>query len=79
MEKGNRLIVRRRDKQPLKITWCSSHKACFQDRKERERSEFRKKLNEEVAKEKEEERLEKEEWERKKKEQMEKIRKKHGL
>ena len=52
--KGNRVIVRRRDKQPFKITWCSSHKVCFPDRKERERMEFRKKLDEEVAKKKEE-------------------------
>ena len=58
--KGNRVIVRR-DKQPFKITWCSSHEVCFRDRKERERMEFRKKLDEEVAKKKEEERLRKEE------------------
>ena len=77
--KGNRVIVRRRDKQPHKITWCSSHEVCFRDRKERERLEFRKKLDEEVAKKKEKERLRKEEWERKNEEQMEKIRREYSL
>ena len=78
IEKGNRLVVRRKDKQPFKLTWCSSHEACFEHKKEPERLEFRKKLDGEVAKKKEEERLEREEWERKNEKRMEEIRREHS-
>ena len=40
-EKGNSLIVRRRDKVPFKLWWGSSHNRCFEDRKERRRLEER--------------------------------------
>ena len=35
IEKGNRLLIRRKDKQPFKLTWCNSHEGCFKDRKEK--------------------------------------------
>ena len=36
-DKGNRLLVRRRDKKQFRITWCTSHDACFKARRERKR------------------------------------------
>ena len=42
-DKGNRLLVRRRDKKKFKITWCTSHDACFKARREKEREEEQKK------------------------------------
>ena len=62
-KKGNRLIVRRRDKQPFKMTWCNSHDACFEFKREKERLERKRRIDEEVAKKKEE-RLWREKWER---------------
>ena len=53
IEKGNRLLVRRKDKQPFKLTWCSSHEGCFEDRKEKMRLEDMRKIDERVAKAKE--------------------------
>ena len=53
IEKGNRLVVRRRDKQPFKLTWCNSHEVCFEDRKERKRLKYLKELDEKVAKKEE--------------------------
>ena len=72
-EKGNRLIVRRRDKQSFLITWCSSHDACFEFKKEKERLERKQKALEEVEKAKELERLRREEYERDRERQRAKI------
>ena len=41
--KGNRLVVRRKDKQPFKLTWCNSHDWCFEYKRERERLELKRK------------------------------------
>ena len=38
-DKGNTVIVRRRDKTPFRISWSSIHPKCFEAKKEIERSE----------------------------------------
>ena len=43
-DKGNRLLVRRRDKKQFRITWCTSHDACFKAWREKEREEERKRI-----------------------------------
>ena len=43
-DKGNRLLVRRRDKKQFRITWCTSYDACFKARREKEREEERKRI-----------------------------------
>ena len=43
-DKGNRLLVKRRDKKQFRITWCTSHDACFKARREKEREEERKRI-----------------------------------
>ena len=71
-------MVRRKDKPPFKLTRCNSHDWCFEYKRERERLELKKKIDEEVAKKKEEERLKKEEWKGRNDEMMEKSRREYS-
>ena len=34
-DKGNRLLVRRKDKKPFRLSWCTSHELCFEARKKK--------------------------------------------
>ena len=45
-DKGNRLLVIRRDKKPFRISWCTSHDFCFEARRERMRLEEMRELEE---------------------------------
>ena len=35
-DKGNSLLVRRKDKKPFRLSWCTSHELCFEARKKLE-------------------------------------------
>ena len=52
-DKGNTVIVRRRDKTPFRISWSSIHPKCFEAKKEIERSEERERERLEEAKRRE--------------------------
>ena len=52
-DKGNTVIVRRRDKTPFRISWSSIHPKCFEAKKEIERSEERERERLEKAKRRE--------------------------
>ena len=52
-DKGNTLIVRRRDKVPFRISWSNIHPNCFKFKKEIKRSEEREKERLEEASRKE--------------------------
>ena len=54
-DKGNPIIVRRRDEEPFRVYWRSIHESCYQYKKEVERLKQRKEIDEEIAKEREEE------------------------
>ena len=45
-DKANTVIVRRRDKNPFRISWSNIHPKCFEAKKEIERSEERERLEE---------------------------------
>ena len=48
-EKGNRLVVRRRDKVPFQISWSDIHFNCFEKRREeRAESERRERLEKSI-------------------------------
>ena len=52
-DKGNTVIVRRRDKTPFRILWSNIHPKCFEAKKEIERSEERERERLEEAKRRE--------------------------
>ena len=52
-DKGNRLLVRRKDKKPFRLSWCTSHDLCFEARRERIRLEEMREIEERAAKRKE--------------------------
>ena len=49
-DKENSLLVRRKDKNPFRLSWCTAHELCFEARRERMRLEEMQELEEKHSK-----------------------------